>query len=70
MGSMRSENSAWFNRPGDGLGLLHYCMQCSGGYGPIKNWVNDSLYVTHCSVPMADFRAAYIGSRSIRAGII
>lgn len=26
--------------------------------------------MAHCSLPIADFRAAYIGSRSIRAGII
>lgn len=35
----------------------------------MRNSVVDSLYISHCSGPMAAFSAVYRGSRSIRAGM-
>lgn len=39
-------------------------------YIPTRNSIVDSLYISHCSPPIALLRGVYKGSRSMRAGII
>jgi hypothetical protein len=50
--------------------LSHASGVVGRGFAPMRNSVVDSLYTTQFSAPMACFRAAYSGSRSILAGMI